>query len=192
MELITVGVVGFALMFASDVCGSRNNFKGRNFLAFFGVLILFSSSVYILTYGEGMNISFTYRIISGLFTLIFLFLLVYSVVIEVNKKREEDEKLITTGTYALTRHPGVIWFLLYYLFGSILFANYDILIAGLVWSIANVIYVLLQEKLVFNKIFDNYDVYTKTTPMLLPNITSIRKCIKTLNGGHNERFTSDV
>ena len=123
------------------------------------------------------------RITSGFLTSIFFALLVYSVLIEVNLNKKKADKLITSGTYALTRHPGVLWLLFYYIFGALLFANIELLIAGIVWSIANIFYVYLQEKLVFHKIFNNYDLYAITTPMLLPNIKSAKKCIKTLTGG---------
>lgn len=192
MEFVILGVVGFAMLFGSDLCGVRNNCIGRNFLAFFGVLFLFGSSIYILIIGQTIELSIATRIVSGFLTIVFLFLLVYSVGIEVNKKRDEKDKLLTTGTYALTRHPGVIWFLLYYVFGALMFANMTILIAGIIWSFVNVIYVLLQEKVIFNKIFDNYDMYIKTTPMLFPTVKSVKRCVHTLNGGQNERFTSNV
>lgn len=192
MELIILGVIGFVFMLGSDLCALYNHNKGKYFLAFFGVLFIFVSSIVILFDGNTYAISNVWRFASGFFTLVFFSLLFYSVVIEVNKKRDEKEKLLTTGTYALSRHPGVLWFMLYYVFGSILFASTEILIAGLIWSFVNVIYVLLQEKLIFHKLFKNYGMYVKTTPMLLPTSNSFKKCITTLNGGQNERFTSDV
>jgi protein-S-isoprenylcysteine O-methyltransferase Ste14 len=163
-----------------------------NVLAFFGVLFVFASSINIILNGETYNIPMFVRVLSGIVAVAFLILLIYSVLIEVNKKRSEKEKLLTTGTYALSRHPGVIWFLFYYIFGSVLFANTEILVAGIIWSITNIIYVLLQEKLVFNKLFENYDKYRKTTPMLFPTIKSIKRFMTTKSGGRNERFTSDV
>ena len=192
MEFIILGVVGFGLMFGADLCGLHQRCVWRNLLAFFGFAFVFGSSLYILLLGDTYRLPLFARIIAGVLSLMFLLLLIYSVLIEVNKKRDISEKLITTGTYALSRHPGVIWFAFYYIFGSIMFANVEILIAGIIWSIINIIYVLLQEKLVFNKMFENYDLYRETTPMLWPNVKSIKRCITTMNGGQNERFTSDV
>jgi len=192
MNFIIFGIIGFIFLFASDICGMKSKCKSRNLFALVGVLFVLTSSIIILVIGKTYTIGLSYRILAGTFTLVFLILLVYSVLIEVNKNNDPDNKLITTGTYALSRHPGVIWLLLYYVFGSLLFTNVLLLIAGIVWSIVNIIYVILQERLIFNKIFNDYDLYVETTPMLLPNINSIKKCINTLNGGQNERFTSDV
>lgn len=192
MGLIIVGIMGFVLLFGADLCSLHKKSMAGNVLAFFGVLFVFASSINIILNGETYNIPMFVRVLSGIVAVAFLILLIYSVLIEVNKKRSEKEKLLTTGTYALSRHPGVIWFLFYYIFGSVLFANTEILVAGIIWSITNIIYVLLQEKLVFNKLFENYDKYRKTTPMLFPTIKSIKRFMTTKSGGRNERFTSDV
>lgn len=193
MEFIILGILGFVLLFGSDICGIRNkSCMLRNFLAFFGVIYITLGSVMLILLGNTFEVSMSVRIIAGLFTALFLFLLIYSVLIEVTKNKEQDDKLITTGTYALSRHPGVIWFMFYYIAGSILFGNIDILIAGLIWSFGNIIYVIMQERFIFKKLFYSYEEYIETTPMLLPNIRSIKKCLTTIDGGQNERFTSNV
>lgn len=192
MELMVIlGVIGFGILFLSDLSGLHKKSTLQKLFAITGTLIIFSSSIHILYYTSRFTSNIPVLILSGTLTITFLILLIYSVVYEVGVKNKEG-KLVTTGTYAICRHPGVIWFLLYYVFGSIVFGSTEILVAGIIWSVANIIYVILQEKLVFNKIFDGYENYVKITPMLLPNRNSIKRFNNTLNGGHNERFTSDV
>lgn len=194
MLFIGFGIMGFGLLLVSDICGIRKESKFCSFkyvAAFSGTFFIFLSSIFILTLDYRMDMPFVLRVISFIFTMLFLLLMIYSIVIEVSKNNA-DKKLITTGTYSLTRHPGVLWFFLYYMFGGILFANFMILIAGIVWTIVNIFYVYLQEVLVFKHIFDNYHDYKTTTPMIIPNKSSLLQCLKTIHGGKNEELTRNA
>jgi len=192
MLFILSGAIGFILLLGSDIVGIKKNNTVKNLLAVFGTLIIVSSSVLILLVGETYDMELGLRILFGLIGLLFLFFLVYSVLFEVRKNINSKSKLVTSGTYALSRHPGVLWLFFYYVFGSLFFANIDILIAGIVWSLINIVYVVIQEKVIFSKIFSDYESYKESTPMLLPTMTSIKKCLNTLNGGENEKLTRNA
>jgi len=192
MLFILSGAVGFLLMLGSDLLGIKKYNVAQSLLAFFGTLIIVCSSILILIEGKTYQMDLGLRILFGAIGLIFLFFLVYSVFIEVKKNRRRNNQLVTSGTYALSRHPGVLWLFFYYVFGSLFFANVDILIAGIVWSLINVIYVVIQEKVIFTRIFSNYENYKEETPMLLPTMSSIKKCLVTLDGGDNEKLTRNA
>jgi len=189
MLFILSGAIGFLFMLGSDLVGIKKNNVAQSLLAFFGTIIIVSSSVGILLVGNTYQLDVGLRVLFGAIGLVFLFFLIYSVLIEVKKNKAESNQLVTSGTYALSRHPGVLWLFFYYVFGSLSFANTDILIAGIVWSLINVIYVIVQEKVIFTRIFSNYEIYKKETPMLLPTRSSIKKCLVTLDGGRNEKLT---
>ncbi len=191
MIYIGLGIIGFAMLFVADYCGVKDKGFLKYLSAFSGTFLITSASVIILTRGYNYNLLISYRLIALVFMLLSFLLMIYSVVIEVSKNNSE-KKLVTTGTYALTRHPGVLWFLLYYVLGSFVFADYMILIAGIVWTVMNIIYVVLQERIIFNKIFADYEEYKKTTPMIIPTISSIQKCLKTINGGEHEKLTRNA
>ena len=192
MLFILSGAIGFLLLLGSDILGIKNHSVTQHILAFFGTLIIVLSSVLILLEGETYQMDLRLRILFGAFGLMFLFFLVYSVIFEVRLNRGKENPLVTSGTYALSRHPGVLWLFFYYVFGSLFFANIDILIAGIVWSLINVVYVVIQEKVIFNKIFSDYEIYKESTPMLLPTVSSIKKCLDTLDGGKNEKLTRNA
>lgn len=191
MNIILIGVLGFVLFFLSDLFAVLKKKVIGYILVFLGTFAIAGSSVYILWTSKGYQTMYGMKFIMGPLTVIFFLLLIYSVLVEVNQTKT-DNTLVTTGTYALSRHPGVLWFLLYYISGSVLFGSTEILLAGLVWSAVNIIYVILQEKLIFIKIFKGYDDYKKLTPMLLPTTKSIKRFIETTNGGHNENYTRHV
>ena len=90
------------------------------------------------------------------------------------------DRLVTTGTYALVRHPGVLWYALLLLSLVLVSRAKLLLIAAPVWLSMDILYVFVQEKFLFTKMFVGYDDYRRETPMLIPNRKSIAACIRTL------------
>ncbi len=92
-------------------------------------------------------------------------------------------KLISTGTYALVRHPGVLWYALL-LVSLILISRRGLaLLAAPIWLLTDVLYVWMQEKFFFSQMFPGYEQYRRETPMLIPNRTSVARCLRTLAEG---------
>jgi protein-S-isoprenylcysteine O-methyltransferase Ste14 len=84
------------------------------------------------------------------------------------------EKLITTGTYALCRHPGVLWFGML-LFGLVLVTRAElVLIATPLWFVGDVLLVLVQDRVSFPRMFPAYPEYQEATPFLVPTAKSMR------------------
>lgn len=88
--------------------------------------------------------------------------------------------LIKTGTYAMTRHPGVVWytFLLVSLF--LVSGSKLMLIAGPIWLVMDIIHVYVQDRFLFGKMFPGYEDYRRETPMLIPTLRSIEACLRTI------------
>lgn len=121
-----------------------------------------------------------------LLTLLGMGLAVYSLVIELPARSTyvapgAPSQLITTGTYALTRHPGVLWFAIF--LTGLLIANRSLalLIAAPVWLGLDVLYVWLQDRYFFLRQFPDYAHYRTQTPMLIPDGNSIRRCLQTIS-----------
>lgn len=119
-------------------------------------------------------------------TLIAGLLLVYSLGVEIPLQSTYmglpagEDRLITEGTYALCRHPGVLWAGLWFLGLLLVTKSSWLLVAGPVWWIADAFYVIWQERYVLRPKFPAYDAYCKTTPMLWPTKESLRRCWSTL------------
>jgi protein-S-isoprenylcysteine O-methyltransferase Ste14 len=179
-----MGALGFGFLLLFDLFSMNSKSYIKYVFCIGGFLLIAINSIFIILNFSEMTFSIWVRIIGGIFSVTFLILLIYSVFIEVGKKTygvETEFKLVTTGTYALSRHPGVLWFFLLYICGYLLFQNTFVLYAGLVWTGVNVLYVFIQERFIFYKIFEGYDYYQKSTPMIIPNFQSFEKCITTLN-----------
>lgn len=150
-----------------------------------GLGLLVYSAITVIVVSRKVYISVLLRIGAGSLFLIFAFLLVYSLFLELpfvktyGKKKFNDE-LVDTGTYALCRHPGVLWFGFVFFFLSITTGAQLLFAAGVVWTGLDVLHIYLQEKLFFPKMFPKYKEYINTTPMLLPTKESIKKCLTTM------------
>lgn len=86
-------------------------------------------------------------------------------------------KVVDTGLYALCRHPGVWGFFAFYLFAYLASGNGDLLIAGMIWSLFDVLHVTMQDIWFFPQTLPGYAAYRQTTPFLFFGIRQIRKCI---------------
>ncbi len=184
MTYLVLGIFGFILLLIFDIFSLNEKSLLKYVFGVAGFSLIIGSSVLLLTLNGTIEFSSYFRFTSLVVAIIFLLLLIYSVFIEVGKNTyqyKNENKLVTTGTYALSRHPGVLWFLFVYLFGAIFFQNHYILFAGLIWTGINIIYVFIQERFIFTKLFEHYGNYIESTPMFLPSKNSVEKCITTLN-----------
>ena len=90
------------------------------------------------------------------------------------------DKLITTGVYALVRHPGVLWLTLIMLSLVLVSRSSLLLIASPTFILLNILLVVLEDRFFFDRMFDKYDSYKRETPMLIPNRRSANTFIRSL------------
>lgn len=90
------------------------------------------------------------------------------------------DRLITTGLYALVRHPGVHWFILLLLSLILVSRSSLLLIAAPIFIMLDIALVIVQDRFFFVRMFDGYDSYQQETPMLVPNRQSINAFINSL------------
>jgi len=120
----------------------------------------------------------------ALLTISFL-LLIYSLFINLPFRRTyiaagAGDRLITTGLYALVRHPGVLWFTPLMLSLILVSRSSLLLIAAPIFISLDIVLVIVQDKFFFVRMFHGYDSYQRKTPMLVPNRQSINAFINSL------------
>ena len=110
-------------------------------------------------------------------------LLVYSLFIELPLARtyarvRSPIRVITTGTYALVRHPTVLWYVL--LLSSLLLVSRSLLILAAVpvWIALDMLWAVLQERSLLAEAREEYSAYRRRTPFLVPSLRSIRSCLR--------------
>lgn len=90
------------------------------------------------------------------------------------------DKLVTTGLYGLVRHPGVPGFVLVLLSLILVSRSSLLLTAAPIFTLLDIVLVIVQDKLVFGKMFAGYDGYRRKTPMLVPNRQSLNTFVNSL------------
>jgi protein-S-isoprenylcysteine O-methyltransferase Ste14 len=117
-----------------------------------------------------------------------LLLLIYSLFINLPFRKTYiatgvGDKLVTTGLYALVRHPWVHCFTLLLLSLVLVSRSILLLIASPIWILLYLLLVVIQDKFLFGRMFKEYDTYRQETPMLLPNRRSVNAFLSSLRQG---------
>ncbi len=124
-------------------------------------------------------------------TAVFAFLLVYSLFWELPTEKTYvafggPNRLVTTGMYALARHPGVLWYILTICSLILATRSMVLLVVGPVWAALDVAYAVIEDRVFFPRLFPHYRHYQEATPMLIPTYQSVRAALRTsslLRGG---------
>ena len=184
MAYIMLGAFGFALAYAFDWASLKQLAVIKQLIGLAAVFLLVFATTMVCLTPEKLNLPFFTLPLGGCLLVISLCLLVYSLFIEIPfqntyAKQGVGDELITSGTYALVRHPGVIWLAFVYLSLALLFPSTTLFIAVAIWMILDIIHVTLQERL-FPRMFPDYPAYQQQTPFLVPNRQSLSTCLKTI------------
>lgn len=184
---VVAGALVFVTAFFFDVASLKRSSRIKPLLAFL-VIALHGYALYIALWGTPRFwVPGTISVLGWVFFAIFAFLLFYSLAIELPSVKTYHQPgssghLVTTGTYALTRHPGVIWYILA-MFSLLLATRATVLLVAVpVWSALNIILATVEDRYLFVRMFPEYRQYQKQTPMFIPTWQSFRNCLKTLRG----------
>ncbi|HEY8490756.1 MAG TPA: methyltransferase [Dehalococcoidia bacterium] len=112
----------------------------------------------------------------------------YSIFVEIPLRKawiEEGhmDELVTDGTYALSRHPGVLFYTVWILAAALATRSRRLLTAAPTLILGDVVHVAFQERFVLEPYFgEAYREYQRTTPFLIPNRASAARFLAGLRG----------
>ena len=114
-----------------------------------------------------------------------IFMLIYSLFINLPFGKTYvasgvGDKLVTSGLYALVRHPWVHWLVLAMLALILASRSSLMLIAAPIWILFDIALVAIQDRFFFGRMFAGYENYRQETPMFIPNRRSINAFINSL------------
>ncbi len=197
MIYIYTGLAAFLLFFLYDINAARlhSGLLGSSF--FIGCILLFGSTAGILSASLAQIIITPFTVVCMIVAFVFFTLLVYTLFVVLPFRNTylaspdtgEKQKVCSCGVYALSRHPGVLWFTGIYLFLSMAVPTPLVLKASITFCVCNILYVIFQDLWTFPRTFTDYGRYKETVPFLFPTPESIRRCTDTLNSRkkeHNE------
>ncbi len=190
--LISCGLAGFVLMFCFDWLTATRPGAARGLLGLAGLaLVAAATGILFILGSEARRLESAGGIVFSLLGLAFFALLAWSLFFELPKEtyagKDPRHLVVDTGTWALCRHPGVLWFAFGYAFLALASGSAGFALAALVWTAADIAYVILQERYIFGKIFADYGRYASTTPMLIPTRASILRCLGTIRDRSGSR-----
>lgn len=191
MPWLIAGGVAFLLFYLYDINGVtfENRFFKCSFFAGCALLAAATAGLIATTPPEVYEKPRFY--IFSIIAVVFFGLLIYTLFFALPFKETyvENNKpnVYTSGVYALCRHPGVLWLSLFYGFLWLATDQVSVLYAFLLFSLMDLIYVILQDVWIFPKILNGYEAYRKTTPFLVPNYRSISRCFQTMRQERKSR-----
>ena len=178
MIYIAIGAFGFLIIHLFDIVSLKRVPKAKPFSWILGSgLLVYALTMTCLQSDKLLLPMWSAWLGWGLLFVSFS-LLVYSLFINLPFRKTYvatgvGDKLITTGLYALVRHPWVHCFTLFLLSLVLVSRSSLLLVASPIWILLYILLVVIQDKFLFGRMFDGYDTYRQETPMLLPNQRSI-------------------
>ena len=111
-------------------------------------------------------------------TLLLIYTLFFALPFEGTYVEQDHLKVYDQGVYALCRHPGILWFFFAYSFLAMRLSSIEIGIAAVLFSLMNLIYAYMQDRMIFPITLEGYEDYQKHVPFLIPTIASIKRSLQ--------------
>lgn len=174
-----LGLLAFLLFLCYDL-GSLHG-KRRAYLLFLaGCVLLISSALLLLWQGRALlTVRPTASLFWGIGVLFSLVLLCRALFFALPAKEayHGGGQLVSTGWYALCRHPGALCFAGTTLCLWGLLQTPGATVALLLWNAAEFFYVLWQDRFLFPRTIAGYEEYRRETPFLIPTAASLRAAL---------------
>lgn len=188
MIYIALGIFGFLIIHLFDIVSLKRIPWAKPFTWTLGCGLLVYALTMTCLQSDKLLLPTWTTWLGGVLLAISFLLLIYSLFINLPFRSTYitagvGDKLVTTGLYALVRHPGVYWFTLLLLSLILVSKSSRLLIASPIWILLDVLLVFIQDRFVFGTMFKKYDDYRQKTPMLLPNRKSLNAFISSLRQG---------
>ncbi|HPF20354.1 MAG TPA: hypothetical protein PLC88_03360 [Syntrophomonas sp.] len=187
MSFIFAGSLAFICFAIFDLNKIRFISKNMNILVVLGSFILAFSTMAIIISPHSIRISTLWQWLALILAILVLLLMIYTIFGAVSFKKtyletQKGNTVVTTGMYALCRHPGVLWFFLFYCLSGLAFNNQLLLIAAIIWTLLDIVYVYIQDRWIFPIILEDYHIYQQQVPFIIPNLTSLQHSLASLLG----------
>ena len=185
MLYIIIGAVGFVVVHIFDLVALKRIPRLKPVIWCIGSALLIYSLVMICRYPVKIELPAWSAWLGWGMLAVSATLLIHSLFISLPfRKTYVDtgvgDKLVRTGLYALVRHPGILWFPLFMLSLIPISRSSLLLIAAPIFIALDIVLVVIQDKLIFGRMFSGYERYRKETPMLLPNRKSFGAFLRSL------------
>jgi protein-S-isoprenylcysteine O-methyltransferase Ste14 len=194
--VILCSLLGFSLWAALDLSLVRQMRPGSLTVSLLASAALAIAYRLSLPLGTPLGLPASIAYLGWCLAVLGLLLMIFSIFIEIPWRARTvpgsdptgswptDAALVTSGTYALCRHPGVLWMILF-LFGAVLAVGHSgMLVTALLWIGLDVLLVGVQDRFIFPVRFSRYRQYQQTTPFLIPTPSAVRRTLHSIRESH--------
>ncbi len=185
MIYIVIGCLGFLIINLFDIVSLKGLPVAKPFTWILGSGLLVYALVMAWLQSDKLSLPLWPTWLGWIVLTLSLFPLIYSLFINLPFRKTYvasgvGDKLITTGLYALVRHPGVHWLSIILLSLILVSRSSLLLIAAPIFIFMDIVLVIVQDKFILDKMFADYDDYRQVTPMLVPTRHSINTFVNSL------------
>lgn len=182
MGLLFLGIFGLVLLFIYDLA-SLKKMKYRFALAAGGYMT-HALAIFGSLFGErSLNLPKWAAWPGIVLALAGLWWLLYCLFLfpPIKKTYTETGNMILTteGPYAFSRHPGFLGYTT--LMSGLIFSSGSsyLLKAGFLWTLLDLLHIIIQDKWIFPHLFSEYKKYQQITPMIFPTRRSLAHFLQT-------------
>ena len=185
MYYIVLGCLGFLTIHLFDIVALKKSSLLKPVTWASGCAVLVYSIVRLFLGEQRFAVPFSVSLTGWILLIFSAAMLAWSLFINLPFRKTYvspgiGDRLVTTGLYALVRHPGVHWFSLAMVALALIAGSVQMLIAVPVFIGLDVVLVFVQDRWVFPRMFRDYPQYRQVTPMLIPNRHSLKAFINSL------------
>lgn len=180
MIYILLGIAGFVFCCVFDLNKTYWNYRFLNLSFTLGSILLVFSTFMCILQADLPTLLTKF----GIYHLLILICLTFSIMAEIyalffalpfqtTYMENTTASIVTKGWYAACRHPGFWTLAFVYLFLWLLFGDTLLFYAFVIYTLCNLLYILIQDTYIFPKYIQGYDEYKKTVPFLVPTKVSL-------------------
>jgi protein-S-isoprenylcysteine O-methyltransferase Ste14 len=185
MIYIVLGVLGFLAIHLLDIVSIKRIPLAKPLTMLVGNGLLVFSIIMLCLSPDKLTLPAWSSWLGWVLLPISLFLIIYSLFIKLPFGKSYvttgvGDRLITSGLYALVRHPWVHGLVLMLVALVLVSQSRLMLIAAPIWVLLDIGLVAIQDRFFLGRMFADYDNYRRRTPMLIPNRRSLSAFINSL------------
>ncbi|MDD3109530.1 MAG: hypothetical protein PHH32_02645 [Eubacteriales bacterium] len=183
MTAIAGVIVSFLVMLLSDLLKVTGPRRWGNAVFLIAIALLIASLSFAVSSGHWLTVAFPLRVFFFLLAALAACLEAIALLLALPAGETYlgagENALVDRGMYALCRHPGALWLPALLISLALALGSQGLLLAGVLASALNTLYVFYQDLWVFPKTIPGYAEYKKTTPFLIPTRASLKKALGT-------------
>lgn len=181
MIFVLVGAAAFPLLSCADAFVLRRSAAGKTAAFCLAAALAVCGIVGCIVVSPFLEIPMALRIAGGALGVASLALVTLALLVAVPSLRlyagsDREQRLITSGLYAMSRHPGVPALGAFLVSLVLLTGSRMLAIATPVWIVLDVGHVIWQERFYLLRVYgEDYRRYQAEVPMLLPTASSFKR-----------------